>query len=184
MTLENIRNEIDKIDNELIELFNERMKLSKQVAEEKKGSNTPIFNATREKEILKRVSDQVDEPIERYARILYNTIFEVSRSYQSGLIHTNSSLKETLDAAMKSTPDIFPKKAVVACQGIQGAYSQLATEKLFEFPSIMYFNNFESVFNAVERGLCQYGVLPIENSSYGSVGPVYDLMKNFNFFIV
>ncbi len=48
----------------------------------------------------------------------------------------------------------------------------------------MYFNSFEGVFNAVEKGLCQYGILPIENSSYGSVGTVYDLMRNYNFHIV
>ena len=79
---------------------------------------------------------------------------------------------------------LFPKKAVVACQGVAGSYSQAACERLFEVPSIMFFNSFEGVFNAVEKGLCQYGILPIENSSYGSVGAVYDLMQNYNFHIV
>ena len=57
-------------------------------------------------------------------------------------------------------------------------------KELFEVPSVMFFNSFEGVFNAVEKGLCQYGILPIENSSYGSVGAVYDLMQNYNFHIV
>ncbi|WP_243158130.1 prephenate dehydratase [Aminipila terrae] len=133
--------------------------------------------------MLAKVSDQAGEPLERYARILYNTIFDVSRSYQTQFVHTDSPLKKEIDTAMLNTPEIFPKKAVVACQGIEGSYSQLAAEKIFEFPSVMYFNNWESVFNAVDKGLCQYGVLPIENSSYGSVGPVYDLMKNHHFYI-
>lgn len=183
MTLKNLRNEIDKIDTELIDLFVKRMDISKQVAEKKRDSGTPILNATREKEVLTKASDQAGEVLDGYARILYNTIFDVSRSYQTRFIHKDSPLKNKIESAMLNTPKLFPKKAVVACQGIEGAYSQLAAEKIFEFPSIMYFNNFESVFNAVDKGLCQYGVLPIENSSYGSVGPVYDLMKSKNFYI-
>lgn len=183
MTLKNLRDEIDDIDSEIMDLFVKRMNISKQVAEEKKASGTPILNTTREKEVLAKISDKAGESLDRYARILYNTIFDVSRSYQTRFVHTYSPLKSAIDQAMLTTPDIFPTKAIVACQGIEGSYSQQAAEKIFDFPSIMYFNNFESVFNAVDKGLCQYGVLPIENSSYGSVGPVYDLMKNHHFYI-
>nr|WP_315021426.1 prephenate dehydratase domain-containing protein [uncultured Aminipila sp.] len=183
MTLNKLRDEIDNIDTEMIDLFVKRMSLSRQVAEEKKASGTPILNTKREKEVLAKVSDKAGETLDRYARILYNTIFDVSRSYQTRFVHTDSPLKTDIEKAMLNTPDMFPAKAIVACQGIEGSYSQLATEKIFDFPSIMYFNNFESVFNAVDKGLCQYGVLPIENSSYGSVGPVYDLMKNHHFYI-
>ena len=69
-----------------------------------------------------------------------------------------------MDEAIKVTPSLFPEKAIVACQGIEGAYSQKACEKLFKVPNIMYFANFENVFSAVEQGLCRYGILPIENS--------------------
>lgn len=183
MTLKNLRNEIDKIDTELVNLFTKRMNISKQVAEEKKASSAPILNIKREKEVLTNVSTQAGETLDGYTRILYNTIFDVSRSYQTRFIHTDSPLKNKIEKSMANTSSLFPKKAIVACQGIEGSYSQLATEKIFDFPSIMYFNNFDSVFNAVDKGLCQYGILPIENSSYGSVGPVYDLMKNYNFYI-
>lgn len=183
MTLKKLRDEIDYIDAEIMDLFVKRMNISKQVAEEKRVSDTPILNTKREKEVLAKVSDMAGETLDRYARILYNTIFDVSRSYQTRFVHTDSPLKTAIENAMLTTPDIFPAKAIVACQGIEGSYSQQATEKIFDFPSIMYFNNFESVFNAVDKGLCQYGVLPIENSSYGSVGPVYDLMKNHHFYI-
>jgi chorismate mutase/prephenate dehydratase len=72
----------------------------------------------------------------------------------------------------------------VACQGVEGAYSQIACEKMFKNPFIMYFKNFEAVFTAIEQGLCQYGILPIENSTAGSVKKVYDLMIKRNFSIV
>ena len=71
-----------------------------------------------------------------------------------------------------------------ACQGVEGAYSQIACEKIFKNPFIMYFKNFEGVFTAIEKGLCQYGILPIENSTAGSVKKVYDLMISHNFSIV
>ncbi len=183
MTLENLRDEIDQIDTELADLFVKRMNIAEKVAKEKKASGTALLNTKREKEILTRVSDQAGETLERYMRILYNTLFDVSRSYQTRFLYAEAPLKRQIETAMTNTPALFPKRAVVACQGIEGSYSQLAAEKIFEFPSVMYFNNWDSVFNAVNKGLCQYGVLPIENSSYGSVGPVYDLMKNHHFYI-
>ena len=90
--------------------------------------------------------------------------------------------KEILETAY--TVDDFPKSAVVACQGTDGAYSGIACKKAFENSQIIYFNSFEAVFRAVDTGLCEYGVLPIENSSNGSVSQVYDLMKRHNFYIV
>jgi chorismate mutase/prephenate dehydratase len=65
-----------------------------------------------------------------------------------------------------------------------GAYSGIAAEKLFELADVTYFKNFDAVFQAVEKGFCKYGVLPIENSSAGSVNQVYDLMKEHKFYIV
>jgi len=72
----------------------------------------------------------------------------------------------------------------IACQGVEGAYSQVAADALFGNPDIMYMKNFDSVFRAVENGLCRYGVLPIENSNAGSVTEVHDLMRVHNFYIV
>ena len=78
----------------------------------------------------------------------------------------------------------MPVSATVACQGVEGAYSGIATEKLFKISNITYFKDFESVFNAVDKGLCEYGILPIENSTAGSVLSVYDLITKHNFYIV
>ena len=72
----------------------------------------------------------------------------------------------------------------MACQGIEGAYSQIACDSIFKSPTILYFDTFDHVFKAVESGMCQYGILPIENSTAGSVNATYDLMTRHNFSIV
>ena len=74
--------------------------------------------------------------------------------------------------------------ATIACQGVEGAYSQIAANALFKQPDIIYMRTFDGVFRAVNNGLCRYGVLPLENSNAGSVTDVYDLMKTHKFFIV
>ncbi|MCL2265817.1 MAG: hypothetical protein FWC22_07220 [Treponema sp.] len=75
-------------------------------------------------------------------------------------------------------------RASIACQGVEGAYSQIAATSLFKNPDVMYMRTFDGVFRAVNSGLCRYGVLPLENSNAGSVTDVYDLMKTHKFFIV
>ena len=74
--------------------------------------------------------------------------------------------------------------APIACQGVEGAYSQIAANTLFKQPDVMYMRTFDGVFRAVGNGLCRYGILPLENSNAGSVTDVYDLMKTYKFFIV
>lgn len=184
MNMEEIRDQIDNVDEELCSLFRKRMDLSLSMAKYKKENNLAVFNQERENQILHKVTNMLGEPLDKYGRILYNTIFDVSRAYQHSYMDHNSELKEKIRTAVENTPALFPEKAAVACQGIAGAFSQAAAEKLFQFPTIMFFASFESVFNAVEKGMCKYGLLPIENSSYGSVGRVYDLMKSHNFNIV
>ena len=182
--LEQMRHDIDNIDAQITDLFKQRMETSLEIAKYKKENAVPVLSDSREKEIMHKISEQIGEPFDGYARLLFNTIFDASRSCQNNYLARKSDLADRIEAALQQTPKLFPKKAVVACQGVAGSYSQAACERLFEVPSIMFFNSFEGVFNAVEKGLCQYGILPIENSSYGSVGAVYDLMQNYNFHIV
>jgi chorismate mutase/prephenate dehydratase len=84
----------------------------------------------------------------------------------------------------KNAEALLPDTAVVACQGVEGAYSQEAANSLFKQPDILYMSTFDGVFRAVDSGICQYGILPIENSNTGSVADVYDLMKKHAFCIV
>jgi len=119
-----------------------------------------------------------------YSRVLYSMLFELSRSYQSKRNGEISTLFKEISHSIEHTPKLFPQAPTVACQGVEGAYSQIACEKIFKSPFIMYFKNFEAVFTAIEQGMCQYGILPIENSTAGSVTKVYDLMIRHNFSIV
>ncbi len=182
--LEQMRHEIDDIDAQITDLFKQRMETSVEIAKYKSENKVPVLNDRREKEILHTISERIGEPYDGYARLLFNTIFDASKSCQNNYLARKSDLADRIETALEETPKLFPKKAVVACQGVAGSYSQAACERLFEVPSIMFFNSFEGVFNAVDKGLCRYGILPIENSSYGSVGAVYDLMQNYNFHIV
>ena len=184
MDIKDARNEIDKIDGELTDLFVKRMKLSKGSATDQKEHNLPVFDKTRERDILNKACDRAGSELENYISILYMTLFDVSRSYQKQLIGHSTELTSEIDRALKETEEVFPARSVVACQGVEGAYSQYACDKLFSTPSIMYFNRFQGVFQAVESGLCRYGILPIENSTAGSVNEVYDLMRKHHFYIV
>lgn len=184
MDLNEIRNEIDTIDGELVRLFCQRMNLSAQVADYKKENHLPIFVPARERAILQSVAEMAGPELANYTRVLYSMLFELSRSYQSKRNGSISPLYNQITHAIENTPKLFPQAPMVACQGVEGAYSQIACEKIFRNPFIMYFKNFEGVFTAIEQGMCQYGILPIENSTAGSVNKVYDLMIKHNFSIV
>ena len=184
MDINEIRKNIDKIDSEFVRLFSERMALSAEVAKYKKENNLPIYVPAREREVLQNVASEAGDEMANYARVLYSLLFELSRSYQSKKNIATSLLCETITKALDETPKLFPQAPMVACQGVEGAYSQIACEKMFKSPFIMYFKNFEGVFSAIDKGLCQYGILPIENSTAGSVKKVYDLMISHNFSIV
>ena len=184
MDLTEIRQQIDGIDQELVSLFCQRMTLSAQVADYKKANNLPIFVPARERAILQKVAQMAGPEMENYTRVLYSMLFELSRSYQSKRNGEMSQLYKSISKAIDETPKLFPQAPIVACQGVEGAYSQIACEKIFKSPFIMYFKNFDGVFNAIEQGMCQYGILPIENSTAGSVTKVYDLMIRHNFSIV
>ncbi len=184
MNLEECRVKIDSIDDRLADLFKERMEVAKEVAEFKKANNMNVLNNEREREIIERMTARTGDDLAIYTKVFYNTLFDLSRSAQIKLMAKETLLEKKIKAAVENTDPLFPKKAVVACQGVEGSYSQQICDKMFALPSIMYFDSFESVFNAVGKGLCKYGILPIENSSYGSVNEVYDLMKKFSFYIV
>lgn len=185
MDLAECRKNIDEIDSQILDLFLKRMKIAKNVAEYKRANGMVTTQKSREREILQRVSEIAGEEFGDYSRVLFSTLMDLSKSYQ---IKTNATkegkVSSKIKKALEETPKLFPEHAVVACQGIEGAYSQIACDKLFKAANISFVKNFEGVFNAVEKGLCQYGILPIENSIHGTVIAVYDLMRNYNFNIV
>lgn len=183
MELNEAREKINEIDEQLVKLFSSRMELSSKIARYKAEKNLPILDRTREREVLNKVADLSGPELENYSKVLFSTLFDLSRSYQNRLTRSESPLGAQIQDALENTPKQFPTKVVAACQGVEGAYSQQACDKIFSLPNIMYFRTFEGVFQAVEKGLCQYGILPIENSTAGSVNAVYDLMSRYHFYI-
>ena len=183
MTLEEYRAEIDRADEALLAAFRQRMEASAQIAAYKKANGLPILDGNRERQKLREVSEKAGEGMEDYTAALYALLFELSRAYQSRLTNAGTGLTARIAAAIRDTPPLFPPKAQVACQGVEGAYSEAACERLFRAPAISFFSSFEAVFSAIEKGFCQYGVIPLENSTAGSVNQVYDLMLRHDFFI-
>ena len=184
MELNELRNEINQIDDELLKLFLRRMEVTDQVADYKREHNLPIYQPQREREVLKKVAEQAGDEKSAYARVLFSMLMELSKSSQNKRTGKELELHRRIADAIENTPKLFPRSPMVACQGVEGANSQIACEKMFQNPFILYFKSFESVFSAIEQGLCQYGILPIENSTAGSVKKVYDLMIRHNFSIV
>ncbi|MBE7035351.1 MAG: chorismate mutase [Ruminococcaceae bacterium] len=184
MDIQESRSKIDAIDKELVKLFCERMEVVKEVAAYKKENGVPVFDRERERTLLDSIEEMAGEDYGDMTRRLYGSLLELSRMFQSKMLFGQSHLSEAIERAIEETPALFPEKAIVACQGVEGAHSAHACEKIFEKPSIMYLKSFEAVFQAVSNGLCQYGVVPLENSSAGSVNQIYSLMSQYNFNIV
>ena len=183
-TMESIRNDINGIDDELVKLFVKRMEASEKMAEVKRGNGKPVQDPERERSILSKVAQAVGPELENEARVFFTTLMSMSRGRQRAELAGESPLVKSITEAVASTPERFPSSATIACPGVEGAYSQQAACRLVNFPTIFYFKGFDDVFSAVEKGMCDYGILPIENSAVGSVTAVYDLMAKHNFKIV
>jgi chorismate mutase/prephenate dehydratase len=184
MDISELRTQIDQIDSDLLSAFCSRMDISSQLALYKKENNIPVYDPARERQKLNEITSKTPEDLRTYASALYSLLFDLSRSYQEKILNPEAPLIREITNAIDHTGKLFPRDSVVACQGIEGAYSQLACEKLFSIPNIMYCTTFESVFSAIDSGLCKYGVLPLENSTAGSINKIYDLMMKYHFYIV
>ena len=160
------------------------MDVAAEIGAWKRENHMPVLDAARERDKLNAIAAESREDMQTYTQMLYSMIFKLSRSHQSDLTRTQSSLRKEVEQAIEETPRLFPTAPIIACQGTEGAYSQIAGTRMFKSPKIMYFKSFDSVFSAIESGFCQYGILPIENSSAGSVKKVYDLMLRHKFYVV
>ncbi len=183
MDISTNRKEIDSIDDQIVELYAKRMQLAKEIGEEKSKTNLPIVNTLREREIINRMTDKVDDDLKVYTKMFFENLFETSKAYQTKFAKQYSPIMDKIEESLKDGEIPFPEFANVACQGVAGAYSQIAADKAFKLANISYFKDWAGVFNAIEKNFCQFGVLPIENSNVGSVSAVYDLMQKNNFTI-
>ena len=169
--------EIDAIDQQLMELFEKRMALSKSVVEYKIENHLEIFQPEREREVIEKNLNRLNnDQLKEYARCFIQEMMTVSKSYQSDLLPLE------LDKNIKTD---FKKDPVVGYQGIAGAFSQSAVENFFgEGTKNIGYRDFEDVYVALENGEIDYGVLPIENSLTGSINDNYDLIRKYGFYIV
>ena len=184
MDINELRQQIDGIDRQLVDLYCRRMDIARAIGRYKQENNLPVLDSERERNLLNKVAELAGEENEQGIRALYHLLLDHSRLRQQLDGRPESALGKQIREAVSAMPAFFPEKAMVACQGVEGAYSQLACEKMIRYPSIMYCRTFENVFSAIESGLCQYGILPIENSLAGSVNSVYDLLIRHHCYIV
>ncbi|MBR7098735.1 MAG: chorismate mutase [Clostridia bacterium] len=160
--LEQARQIINEVDEEMEKLFVRRMEAAEMVAEYKKQNGLPILDEAREAEIIRRNAERVEdgEMREYYVNFIQSNM-KISRAYQSRLL-------EGMRAAY--------------C-GTEGAFAHIATGKLFPSAQRIAFGNFADAYRAVENGDCDVAVLPVENSYNGEVGQVTDLMFSGSLYV-
>ncbi len=184
MNLDKARSQINGINDEMLKLFLERMELSSHVAKAKAQMGKAIFDAKRERDILDKITAQAGPDMDIYARRFFENLFSLSRTFQAEELFKETAFTKEVEAAVAAAPNLPPQRGTVACCGIFGSNAQMACDKLLPLSQILYVNSFQAVFDAVEEGLAQFGVLPIENSSNGSVKEVYDLLERKHCYIV
>lgn len=178
MELDDIRGKIDEIDSELLPLFIRRMECAEKVAEIKAEKGIPVLNEEREREIL----DCVSKKAGRYAgetRTLFSGIMSMSRDVQHKLLGSGTELRDMIKSAGASSP----KVETAACLGQKGSFSHEALNRMYPEAKAEFYSCFGDIFKAVKSGKADFGVLPVENSSAGSVGEVYDLILKYRFYI-
>ena len=181
-----LRQKIDRIDSQIFSLFAERARVSEDVAAYKREHGMRVFDPARERQKVASAAAAAPEDLATYAQVLMELLMEASRSRQHTLLGDveKGPVLARIDAARAATPELFPRSARVCCQGVEGAYSQMAAEKFFRRPQIAYAPSFDAVFRTVEQGLAEFGVLPLENSTAGSVNQMFDLMVEHSFYVV
>lgn len=182
MDLLELRKEIDEIDDELIPLLLKRMSVSEKVAKYKVERGMPVLNSEREQQILDDVAKKCGKQGETIKTVFAATM-DASRALQHKIVGGGKELREDIENAIK-VDKLDTAGKPIACQGVEGAYSGVTANKIFSNTDIHFHKRFEDVFEAVNRGDSKFGVIPVENSTAGSVHESYDLIMKYRFFVV
>lgn len=174
MDLQELRNEINGIDEQILELFAKRMEICLDVARWKAENGLPVFQTDREKAIIERVKEESPDWLESSAEVLFTTIMDISKSHQYQQLIPEKELTGFRDLAQA------PDDPVIACPGTSGSFSHIAATKLFPKSSHLFFEDFEDVFRSVVSEKSDFGIMPIQNSTAGSVHQAYELLKKYN----
>lgn len=181
--LAELREQLDQIDDRIAELYEKRMEICAQVGEYKIKSGKKVFDRQREKEKLADVASKVKGEFNRKGiREVYQQLMSMSRKLQYQQLVSAGALGRL---PFIQVDDLDKKNARVVFQGTEGAYSQAAMHQFFG-PDVNNFHvsTFREAMEAIEEGSADYAVLPIENSSAGPVNEMYDLLDEFENYIV
>lgn len=182
--LSEIRESINEVDQSLAQLFEKRMELVALVAEYKIENDIPILNSEREKQVIDRALESLrDKSLSREMEIFFNELMAISREYQSRYIDEKfvAQTRGSDEAwGINALASRETKNLKIGFQGVEGSFSEEALLNYFGKEAVTSsFRLFEDVFKAIDAGDIDYGILPIENSSTGSVNEVYDLLRKY-----
>lgn len=183
MDLQDCRNQLDQIDRQLVELFEQRMKVCGDVAEYKINSGKAVYDGEREQQKLDAVEGMAHGTFNQVAvRELFSQMMTISRRYQYRLLAEHGQVTRFGSRPVESLP---AGDAQVVYQGVEGSYGHAATLQYFgENVAAYHVRLFEDAMREVQEGRADYAVLPIENSSAGAVTDNYDLLIRYQNYIV
>jgi len=179
LDLRNIRLKLDDLDDEMVKLFEERMSLSKDVADFKRVNNLATYDPSREQEVVDRATALVDNVLRGETTLFMRTLMALGREYQRALMFSSEPPAYLPEPEKRKGADVH-----CVYQGAPGAFGEQAAHRLFPEATFTNADYFEDVFRIVKSGEADYGVLPIENTQTGAIGETYDLLRRFGCFIV
>ena len=182
-SLGELREALDKIDNEIAELYEKRMEVCRKVGEYKVKSGKKVFDRQREKEKLADVMSKVEGDFNKKGiQELYQQLMSMSRKLQYSQLVEAGALGRLPFIRIEN---LDRENARVVFQGTEGAYSQAAMYQFFgRDVNNFHVRTFREAMEAIEEGSADYAVLPIENSTAGTVNEMYDLLDEFENYIV
>lgn len=183
MDLLELREQIDRIDAEMVALYERRMDLCRQVGEYKIATGKKVFDRQRENEKLEKVRSLTHNGFNSQGvQELFEQIMAMSRKLQYRLLTEKGALGRL---PFIGVDDLEVQNARVVFQGAEGAYSQAAMRRYFgEDINSFHVDTFREAMNAIDEGSADYAVLPIENSTAGIVKEIYDLLQEYENYIV
>lgn len=180
MDLKEIRLKIDEVDKEIVDLFERRMELASHVAEYKRSVGKPILDKERETQKIQALQAMVCNDFNQIGiKELFTQIMSISRLYQYQLLANEDFTLEKSFTTVEKLP--INEDTKVCFQGVPGAYSEQALVQFFgEDVRRFHVTEFKDIMKAVQEEDADYGILPIENSSAGTVGGIYELLMEYD----
>jgi len=177
--LNELRKQINDIDKNLLELFQKRMDTAIAIGQYKKEHSMQVFDETREKEVIQRAKTAAEDKYQDFVEAFYQNLMALSREIQREV------LNESIDLQIETSSDKTAKKPTVVFQGVKGSYSDEALSLYYgDNVNTINVQDFEDVFEELKKGTADYGILPVENSSTGSIVDVFDLLAKHDCCIV